>query len=266
MHPARSDPSCGIDVSSRPQLLKAIAEVLAQVIPQAKAASAWLDPLRTMRSTIASLLSSSLTFYYWTRLNFVRGLSAPSWLAAVLGKRFGTSVTKMVVTQCLYRPINVLLFLVAQSFFRGDDARKMVTATAAKFKGGLVGGIVFFACSNMLMFSVPVPFLHPILGAIAGLIFNVWLAMVAYKKVPEPAAPPAEPTVLSSLSALSPSVSNALPAVTEFPATTALLGAAALLEGAAAAHLYARAGAGAGKRPAADDSSVAPVPRTVDAL
>ena len=80
-------------------LLKAIAEVLAQVIPQGMGASAWLDPLRIARSTIASLLSSSLTFYYWTRLDFVRRLAAPGWLSRLLGRGLGTSLTKMVVTQ-----------------------------------------------------------------------------------------------------------------------------------------------------------------------
>jgi hypothetical protein len=34
----------------------------------------------------------------------------------------------------------------------------------------------------MLMYSVPVPFLHPIMGSCAGLVFNVWLAIVAYRK------------------------------------------------------------------------------------
>lgn len=164
-------------------LLKAVAEVLAQVIPQAgDPLGAWLDPLRICRSTLASLLSSSLSFYYWTRLPFVRALTAPAPVRAVLGKTFGTSVTKMVVTQALYRPINVGLFLSMQSLFRGDSARQLVEVMRTKFKGGLLGGIAFFSVSNMIMFSVPIPFLHPIIGAIAGLIFNVWLAIVAYKK------------------------------------------------------------------------------------
>ena len=101
---------------------------------------------------------------------------------ALLGKTAGTSVTKMVVTQALYRPINVGLFLSMQSLFRGDSARQLVEVMRTKFKGGLLGGIAFFSVSNMIMFSVPIPFLHPIIGAIAGLIFNVWLAIVAYKK------------------------------------------------------------------------------------
>jgi len=29
---------------------------------------------------------------------------------------------------------------------------------------------------------VPVPFLHPIIGAVFGLFFNVWLAVVSYSK------------------------------------------------------------------------------------
>ena len=164
-------------------LLKAVAEVLAQVIVQGgDPLGAWLDPLRVCRSTFASLLSSSLSFYYWTRLPFVRALTAPAPVAAVLGKTFGTSLTKMVVTQALYRPINVGLFLSMQSLFRGDSARELVEVMRTKFKGGLMGGIAFFSVSNMIMFSVPIPFLHPIIGAIAGLIFNVWLAIVAYKK------------------------------------------------------------------------------------
>merc|ERR1712070_1276479 len=91
-----------------------------------------------------------------------------------------------VVTQAIYRPINVGLFLSMQSLFRGDTARQLVEVMRTKFKGGLLGGIAFFSVSNMIMFSVPIPFLHPIIGAIAGLIFNVWLAIVAYKKVADP--------------------------------------------------------------------------------
>jgi len=164
-------------------LLKAIAEILSQVITQGDdPEGAWLDPLRIFRSTWASLLSSSLTFYYWTRLPFVRALTAPGPVAALLGQKFGTSVTKMIVTQALYRPINVGLFLAMQSLFRGDSARELAEVMRTKFKGGLIGGIAFFSISNMIMFSIPIPFLHPIIGAIAGLIFNVWLAIVAYKK------------------------------------------------------------------------------------
>lgn len=164
-------------------LLKAVAEVLAQVIPQnGDPLGAWIDPLRVIRSTLASLLSSSLSFYYWSRLAWLRALTAPTPVRAVLGKTFGTSVTKMVVTQALYRPINVGLFLSMQSIFRGDSARQLREVMLTKFKGGLLGGIAFFSVSNMIMFSVPIPFLHPVIGAIAGLIFNVWLAIVAYKK------------------------------------------------------------------------------------
>lgn len=164
-------------------LLKAVAEVLAQVIPQSgDPLGAWIDPLRVVRSTLASLLSSSLSFYYWSRLQWLRQLTAPAPVRALLGKTAGTSVTKMVVTQALYRPINVGLFLSMQSVFRGDSARQLVEVMRTKFRGGLLGGIAFFSVSNMIMFSVPVPFLHPVIGAIAGLIFNVWLAIVAYKK------------------------------------------------------------------------------------
>jgi hypothetical protein len=164
-------------------LFKAIAEILAQVIPQnGDPDGAWLDPLRIFRSTWASLLSSSLSFYYWTRLPFVRALTAPGPVAALLGMKFGTSVTKMVVTQALYRPINVSLFLAFQSLFRGDSARQLVEVMRTKFKGGLIGGIAFFSVSNMIMFSIPNAFLHPIFGAVAGVIFNVWLAIVAYQK------------------------------------------------------------------------------------
>ena len=44
---------------------------------------------------------------------------------------------KMVVTQLVYRPANVFLFLVAQSFFRGDSARQLVHVLRTKFKVGL---------------------------------------------------------------------------------------------------------------------------------
>merc|ERR1712216_103512 len=66
-------------------LLKAIAEVLAQVIPQCgDPLGAWIDPLRIFRSTIASVLSSSLTFYYWSRIVAGLGISAPGFVRAVL--------------------------------------------------------------------------------------------------------------------------------------------------------------------------------------
>ena len=52
----------------------------------------------------------------------------------------------------------------------------------SRFRKSLVGGVLFYSVSNLLMYSVPVPFLHPIMGSIAGLIFNVWLAIQAYKK------------------------------------------------------------------------------------
>jgi len=226
-------------------LLKAVAEVLSQLIPQ-RGAVVWLDPLRLVRSTVASLLSSSLTFYYWTRSSLLRGLAAPGWLRALLGQGLGTSVTKMVVTQLVYRPVNVFLFLVAQAFFRGDSVRQIVHVITSKFKGGLVGGIVFFAISNMIMFSIPAPFLHPIIGAIAGLIFNVWLAMVAYQKppdaspsTPEPAAPDeALSTTSLSTTSLSTSLAELSTSVSSFPATAALLGSVATLETLAAAALY----------------------------
>lgn len=99
-------------------LAKAVAEVFAQVIPQAHLSRAWLDPLRIVRSTLASLLSSSLTFFYWTRWSVLRGLRAPGWLSSVLGKAFGTSVTKTAFTQAIYRPINIFLFLAMQARLR----------------------------------------------------------------------------------------------------------------------------------------------------
>jgi len=156
-------------------------------------------------------------------LSFVRTLAAPRWLQALAGQRLGVALTKMVVTQVVYRPANVFFFLLAQSFFRGDSARELVKLLRTRFKAGLIGGIAFFAISNMLMFSVPVPFLHPIIGALAGLIFNVWLAMVAYKKAPAPtrAAPPEAST-----------------AIANYPTTTAVLGTVGLVESLAAAAMY----------------------------
>ena len=242
-------------------LLKAIAEVLAQVIPQGVGASAWLDPLRVVRSTIASLLSSSLTFYYWTRLDFVRRLAAPGWLSGLVGRTLGTSLTKMVVTQAVYRPVNVFLFLGMQAFFRGDSMRQILNVLRTKFKGGLIGGIAFFAVSNMLMFSVPIPFLHPIIGAIAGLIFNVWLAMVAYKKVPETASAAASSTAVA---ARAPSAvdDGEYSSLSAFPTTVTALSAVALAEGAVAAGLYGFARSGVGVKGATQHMDISPTPTT----
>jgi len=107
---------------------------------------------------------------------------APGWITGLLGKGLGTATFKTVVTQALFRPWNVFLFLALQSVFRGDSARALVSVINSKFKASIIGGIAFYSVSNLLMYSVPVPFLHPIMGSVAGLMFNVWLAIVAYKK------------------------------------------------------------------------------------
>jgi len=165
-------------------ITKACADILAQSIPQHANGVAWIDPLRLFRSTLASVLSTSIPFYYWTRF-MARSKSfssAPAWITSVLGKGFGTATFKTVVTQVLFRPINVGLFLGLQSIFRGDSARNLAKIFTSKFKQSIIGGVAFYSVSNLLMYSVPVPFLHPIMGSVAGLIFNVWLAVVAYSK------------------------------------------------------------------------------------
>lgn len=161
---------------------KTCADVLAQAIPQHSTGVVWLDPLRVFRSMLASLLSTSMPFYYWTRFMARSMPVAPGWITGLLGKGFGTALFKTVVTQAAFRPVNVALFLILQSIFRGDTARQLQSIVKSKFKSSIAGGIAFYSVSNLLMYSVPVPFLHPIMGSVAGLIFNVWLAIVAYKK------------------------------------------------------------------------------------
>jgi len=163
-------------------ITKACADVLAQTIPQQDAALCWIDPLRGFRSMLASVLSTSLPFYFWTRFMAASMPVAPGWITGLLGKGLGTATFKTVVTQALFRPLNVFLFLALQSVFRGDSARALVSVINSKFKASIIGGIAFYSVSNLLMYSVPVPFLHPIMGSVAGLMFNVWLAIVAYKK------------------------------------------------------------------------------------
>merc|ERR1712070_61414 len=82
-------------------------------------------------------------------------------LQKVLASGPMTTLLKSVVTQSLFRPLNVAWFLLFQS---------------------VIGGVVFYFFSNVLMYSVPIHFLHPIMGSLAGLVFNVWLAIVAYEK------------------------------------------------------------------------------------
>lgn len=170
---------------------KTCADLLAQTIPKQDAATVWIDELRLFRSMLASLLSTSLPFYWWTRAmhpgfaSFARVLRSkelPEGLLNALTTGLGASTLKTIVTQALFRPANVLLFLVLQSVFRGDTARELASIVHMRFRKSLVGGILFYSISNLLMYSVPVPFLHPIMGSIAGLIFNVWLAIQAYKK------------------------------------------------------------------------------------
>lgn len=176
-------------VSAHGLLTKGCADLLAQTIPNGAAPAVWIDQLRLVRSTLASLISTSLPFYYWTKVmaRWFRNYKTSVLSSGVVGSKilsstFVTSLVKTTVTQALFRPINVFLFLALQSIFRGDSARQLVDTIKKKFKGSLIGGVVFYSVSNLLMYSVPVPFLHPIMGSIAGLVFNVWLAIVAYKK------------------------------------------------------------------------------------
>ena len=98
---------------------KACADVLAQTIPQQHAAAVWIDALRAFRSMLASVLSTSIPFYWWTRFMARSMPVAPNWVTSVLGKKFGTVTFKTVVTQTFFRPVNVFLFLFLQSVFRG---------------------------------------------------------------------------------------------------------------------------------------------------
>jgi len=165
---------------------KACADVLAQTIPQGDAPVIWLDPLRILRSTTASVISTSMPFYYWTKFMPTFFTAIQTWLNGAIAmpflRGFVSAFLKTTITQVVFRPWNVGGFLLLQSAFRGDTARQLVSVMRKKFKQSLAGGILFYSISNLLMYSVPIPFLHPIMGSIAGLMFNVWLAMVAYGK------------------------------------------------------------------------------------
>ena len=67
-------------------ITKACADLLAQTIPQQAAMSAWIDPLRLFRSMLASVLSTSLPFYFWTRFMARSMPIAPSWVTGMLGR------------------------------------------------------------------------------------------------------------------------------------------------------------------------------------
>ena len=119
-------------------ITKACADVLAQTIPQQDAPLCWIDPLRGFRSMLASVLSTSLPFYYWTRFMARSMPVAPGWITALLGNGLGTATFKTVVTQVLFRPLNVFLFLALQSVFRGDSARALVSIIDSKFKASIM--------------------------------------------------------------------------------------------------------------------------------
>ena len=114
---------------------KACADVLAQTIPQQNDPQVWIDPLRVFRSMLASVLTTSLPFYYWTKLmaHVFRGYDAavgalklPAAAISALSSGFAQSLSKTVVTQAIFRPFNVAGFLALQSIFRGDSARTLV--------------------------------------------------------------------------------------------------------------------------------------------
>merc|ERR1719199_1229561 len=108
---------------------KACADVLAQTIPQQDQALVWLDPLRMFRSMLASVLSTSLPFYFWTRFMAARMKLPFGGLAA--------TTVKTVVTQVVFRPVNIILFLGLQSIFRGDTVRQLDSVIKQKFKASI---------------------------------------------------------------------------------------------------------------------------------
>ena len=128
-------------VSAHGLLTKGCADLLAQTIPNGAAPAVWIDQLRLVRSTLASLISTSLPFYYWTKVmaRWFRNYKTTVLSSGVVGSKilsstFVTSLVKTTVTQALFRPINVFLFLALQSIFRGDSARQLVDTIKKKFK------------------------------------------------------------------------------------------------------------------------------------
>ena len=139
---------------------------------------------------VACILSISIPFYYWTKfIHFAFGAfrsavesgSLPAVLKPVTSG-FGSSLLKTATTQLIFRPIDVGLYLALQSIFRGDTARQLSTMLKASYLRTLIGGMIFYSFSNLVMFMIPIPFLHPIFGSLAGSLFSVWLAMQAYRK------------------------------------------------------------------------------------
>jgi hypothetical protein len=168
---------------------KSCADVVAQAIPQ-QGSTISVDVLRVIRSMLACVLSISIPFYYWTKLihasfglfrTVVEAGSLPASLKTWLTAGFGSSLLKTGVTQLIFRPLDVGLYLSLQSIFRGDTARQLVTMLHRSYLRTLIGGIIFYSFSNLLMFMIPTPYLHPIFGSLAGSIFAVWLAMQAYR-------------------------------------------------------------------------------------
>ena len=107
----------------------------ARIAPRQDAAVVWVDQLRLFRSMLASLLSTSLPFYWWTRAmhpgfkafaSWLRTTGLPTGLLNGLTTGLGAATLKTIITQALFRPINVLLFLGLQSVFRG--VRRCATA------------------------------------------------------------------------------------------------------------------------------------------
>ena len=175
---------------------KSCADVVAQAIPETDSGLATIDLLRVFRSMIACILSISIPFYYWTKIvhatfaSFKASVlagSLPDGLKSWLTGGFGANLLKTGSTQLIFRPIDVGLYLSLQSVFRGDSARQLVNLLRTSYVRTLVGGLIFYTFSNMIMFTIPIPFLHPIFGSVFGSMFAIWMAMQAYRNKPKAA-------------------------------------------------------------------------------
>ena len=161
---------------------KSCADVVAQAIPSTESGNADIDVLRVFRSMLACILSISIPFYYWTKIVHATfsAFKASQPEGSFFTSGFGANLLKTGSTQLIFRPIDVGLYLTLQSIFRGDTARQLVTLLQTRYVTTLIGGLVFYTFSNFIMFTIPIPFLHPIFGSVLGSMFSVWLAIQAY--------------------------------------------------------------------------------------
>jgi len=174
------------------------ADIMAQAISaRAEGDAMAVDWRRVPRSAFSSLLSDDLPFLLWSRglweasERIVASLQASTLsprLVKVLTNTLTITAVKTIITQLVYETSSNAAYLSIQAWLRGGGWRAIGAELSSKFLGVWWDGVIFWSFAHIVVFSMPIWWLQPIADNLFTLVFNTYLAFVAYKPVEGTAA------------------------------------------------------------------------------